>query len=357
MTPQPPRYLAVMVVLLSLLLSFCQGQPAADPVKPAVSPAPVDAKAAPRVRSLLAYLQSLETRTEKRLLTGQFCGFGKGATVATAERIYTATGEHPAFIGVDYGSFEGRTLETRIPNQVALSYWRSGGWVTVSVHGFNPANPKDYGLRDNGVKLDDLIRPGTPTHVSWMHQIDQMAEGLQELQDAGVVVLWRPFHEMNGGWFWWGAKEPAAFVRVWRHLYHTLTEVKKLHNLLWVYGPNHAANAAAYYPGDAYVDLIGLDAYTDHVDPSHIRGYPDMAAIQKPYGFTEFGPHGSKNPPGDFDYRRLIAGVKEHFPRTTHILTWDDNWSPAKNRFAREYYAHPWMVNRDDLPALDAPAP
>ena len=50
--------------------------------------------------------------------------------------------------------------------------------------------------------------------------------------------------------------------------------------------------------------------------------------------------------------RWSIAGVIEHFPRTTHLLTWDDNWSPARNRYAREYYAHPWMVNRDDLPDL-----
>jgi hypothetical protein len=90
---------------------------------------------------LLAYLQGLESRKEKRLLTGQFCGFGPGATVATAERIFEATGEHPAFIGVDYANFKGRNLETRVPNQAALAYWRAGGWVTISVHGFNPANP------------------------------------------------------------------------------------------------------------------------------------------------------------------------------------------------------------------------
>jgi mannan endo-1,4-beta-mannosidase len=336
-------------VVLGLLLPLVSGRAASGG---APTGAPVDPDASPRVRALLSYLQGLESRKEKRLLTGQFCGFGPGASVATAERIFEATGEHPAFIGVDYANFKGRDLETRVPNQAALAYWRAGGWVTLSVHGFNPANPEAYGLRDKGVDLDDLLKPGTPTHAAWRRQIDQMAAGLQELQAAGVVVLFRPFHEMNGGWFWWGAKDPAVFVRVWRDLFHELTVVRRLHHLIWVYGPNHGPTAAAYYPGDAWVDVVGLDAYTDHVDPEHIKGYPGMAALRKPYGFTEYGPHGASDPPGDFDYRRLIAGLIEHFPRTTHLLTWDDNWSPARNRYAREYFAHPWMVNRDDLPDL-----
>ena len=313
--------------------------------------APANPHATPRARATLDYLASLEPRSEQRMLSGQFVGFGPGAHLRLMEQIHLKTGQGPALIGVDYADFDGHGLNTTTPNQVALAYARAGGLVTISAHLYNPANPHAYGLRDNGVNLDDLLKPGTPVHTRWMRQLDELAAGLQELRAAGVVVLWRPFHEMNGGWFWWGAKEPAAFIRLWRHMFEYFTTTKGLDNLLWVYGPNHMKNTTGYYPGDAFVDIVGFDAYTDHIDPSHIKGYPALARIKKPFGFSEYGPHGAKNPPGDYDYRRFIAGVMQHFPRTTYFMSWDDKWSLAANPHSQELLAHPWMVNRDGLPA------
>jgi mannan endo-1,4-beta-mannosidase len=156
---------------------------------------------------------------------------------------------------------------------------------------------------------------------------------------------------MNGGWFWWGGKEPADFIAVWRHMFDYLTHTKQLHNLVWAYSPNHGAKTAAYYPGDAYIDLVGLDAYTDHIDPTHIRGGPEVAALPKPFGFTEFGPHGASNPPGDFDFRRFLAGVETNFPTARHFLVWDSKWNPAENKFAREFYNDPRVITRATLPA------
>jgi mannan endo-1,4-beta-mannosidase len=216
---------------------------------------------------------------------------------------------------------------------------------------YNPANPKGGGLRDKGVNLADLLADGTETHGRWMQQLDLMAGGLQDLRSAGVVVLWRPFHEMNGGWFWWGAQEPEVFIKVWRHMFEYFSTTKGLDNLLWVYGPNHGSKTAAYYAGDRYVDLVGLDAYTDFIDPEHIRGYPEIVALPKPFGFTEYGPHGSQNPPGDYDYRRFIAGIEQHFPRTCFFMSWNAKWSLATNRFTRELLEHPAILNREDLPA------
>jgi mannan endo-1,4-beta-mannosidase len=242
-------------------------------------------------------------------------------------------------------------LTTKIPNQSAIRYWRQGGLVTVGVHLYNPANPKGGGLRDKGVDLKELLREGSETHVRWMKELDQLAAGLDELQGAGIPVLWRPFHEMNGEWFWWGAKPPQEFIAVWRHMFDYFTKTIKLNNLIWVYGPNHRENAADYYPGDEYADVIGLDAYTDHVDPKHIKGYPKMAAIQKPFGFTEYGPHGAENPPGTYDYRKFVEGLQTHFPRSTFFMCWNEKWSLASNTHVKELLEHPWTINLEDLPA------
>jgi mannan endo-1,4-beta-mannosidase len=219
------------------------------------------------------------------------------------------------------------------------------------MHLNNPARAEGGGLRDKGLNLADLLVAGTPVHERWMRQLDDLAAGLQDLQSAGVVVLWRPFHEMNGAWFWWGAQDPVTFIQVWLQMFDYFTKTKGLHNLVWVYSPNHGLHTADYYPGDGYADLVGLDAYTDFIDPAHIKGYPELALLPKPFGFTEYGPHGAANPPGDYDFRRFPAGVAEHFPRTRFFFSWNDKWSPAENKFAREFYTDPRVITRETLPA------
>jgi mannan endo-1,4-beta-mannosidase len=158
-------------------------------------------------------------------------------------------------------------------------------------------------------------------------------------------------NEMNGGWFWWGAQAPDRFVKVWHHMFDYFTKTKGLHNLLWVYGPNHGPNTAKYYPCDSRVDLVGLDAYTDFVDRQHIKGYEEIVALPKPFGFTEYGPHGPQNPPGDYDYRRFVAGLRTEFPKTCFFMSWNGKWSLATNQFTKELLDDPAIVNREDLPA------
>ena len=337
-SPYPALFIAV------LFLTTATGR--ADPPS-----APADPQLNPRGRSILAYFQALQASPDLRLVSGQFCNFGPNARIEAAEKIFRATGRWPALISVDYTDFKRNWLDTQTPNRLLLDYWKAGGLVSASVHLNNPANAQGGGLRDKGPPLADLLAPGTPVYTRWLRQLDDLAAGLQQLQDAGVVVLWRPFHEMNGGWFWWGAQPPVDFVRVWRQMFDYFTQTKGLHNLIWVYAPNHGDNAADYYPGDGYTDLVGLDAYTDFIDPGHVKGYPGLIRHAKPFGFTEYGPHGASNPPGDFDFRRFPAGLAANFSQTRFFLSWDDKWNPAENHFAREFYTDPRLITRADLPA------
>ncbi len=311
---------------------------------------PANREANAGARAVLGFLEGLSSRTNRNILSGQFTDFGQGAGLRIMERVHDATGQWPGLIGVDYVDFGRGSLTYERPNQAAIDYWKQGGLVTVSAHLYNPANPSGGGLRDKGVNLADLLAENTDTHRRWLQELDLIAAGLEQLKSAGVVVLWRPFHEMNGGWFWWGAKEPEQFIRVWRHMFDYFSREKKLNNLLWVYGPNHGTKTAAYYPGDAYADIVGLDAYTDQIDPAHIKGYAELAAIQKPFGFTEYGPHGAQNPPGDYDYLRFLEGLKANFPRACFFMSWNAKWSLAENRNTREFLGAPAILNRDDLP-------
>lgn len=93
-----------------------------------------------------------------------------------------------------------------------------------------------------------------------LSDIDVIAVELKKFQAADVPVLWRPLHEAPGGWFWWGAKGAAPFRELWRLLYDRLTNHHQLHNLIWVYTGTDTVNPD-WYPGDAYVDVVGLDIY------------------------------------------------------------------------------------------------
>ncbi|MEO5959443.1 MAG: glycosyl hydrolase [Opitutaceae bacterium] len=322
---------------------------AAQPIRPANPNANAPA------RAILEYLAGLEQRADKRMLSGQFMAYGDNATPRLAAQIHQQSGHWPAVIGVDFADYPRHDVTFAVPIKTAIDYWKQGGLANISAHLFNPANPdpakaQDGGLRDKGVDLDALLTPGTASNETWMALLDRIAAALQELEDAGVVAMWRPFHEMNGNWFWWGGHEPEKFVRLWRHMFDYFTKTKELDNLLWVYGPNHGNKTAAYYPGDSYADIVGLDAYTDFVDPEHIKGYDEIAKIKKPFGFTEFGPHGASNPPGNYDYRRFVEGVQKHFPRTVFFMSWNDGWSLGRNHRVKELLEHPWTVNREDLP-------
>ncbi|CCH02336.1 Mannan endo-1,4-beta-mannosidase [Fibrella aestuarina BUZ 2] len=94
-----------------------------------------------------------------------------------------------------------------------------------------------------------------------LRDIDAIATELKKFQTADVPVLWRPLHEAPGGWFWWGAKGPAPFRQLWQLLYDRLTNYHNLHNLIWVYTATDTVNPD-WYPGDAYVDVVGLDIYS-----------------------------------------------------------------------------------------------
>ena len=94
-----------------------------------------------------------------------------------------------------------------------------------------------------------LADPNSADYKLLLRDMDAIAVQLQKFSDAGVPVLWRPLHEAEGGWFWWGAKGPEPFKKLWRLMYDRFTNVHHLHNLIWV---DCSGTNPDWYPGDAY---------------------------------------------------------------------------------------------------------
>lgn len=125
---------------------------------------------------------------------------------------------------------------------------------------------------------DELVTEGTALNTAWKAGVDKIAGYLKELQDANIPVLWRPYHEMNGVWFWWcNQKGEMGFKRLWIMMYDYLTNHHKLNNLIWVWNTNaprdipgdEAWPYADFYPGTEYVDILAADVYRNDYKQSH----------------------------------------------------------------------------------------
>lgn len=99
--------------------------------------------------------------------------------------------------------------------------------------------------------------PGSANYNLIVRDIDAIATQLKRLQAEGIPVLWRPLHEAEGGWFWWGAKGAEPCKKLWALLYDRLTNYHKLNNLIWVWN----SVASSWYPGNNMVDALSVDIY------------------------------------------------------------------------------------------------
>ncbi|MBQ2264783.1 MAG: glycoside hydrolase, partial [Oscillospiraceae bacterium] len=110
-----------------------------------------------------------------------------------------------------------------------------------------------------------------------LKDIELIAGELQKLEDADVPILWRPLHEAEGAWFWWGAEGPESCKALYRLLYDQLTNVYGLDNLIWQWTGYTYETSADWYPGDDVVDMVGYDKY------NAVDGLPNLSSISSTF--------------------------------------------------------------------------
>ena len=306
---------------LVVLLSSCAAL-ALDPSNP-------DATVA--TRRLLNLLVEAPDRPTHSLISGQYVGHGPQVTAGyTTEvvNLHRDTDAWVTLIGADYalGSLDDKWFAE--VNATAKQHWAAGGLVSLCLCSVN--NPATGGdSSDKSVHdLQALVTPGTAANTKWLAVLDKVAAALTVLRDAGVVVLWRPLHEMNlPAAFWWADAPPADYVALWRHMHRYFSVEKKLDNLLWVFAPNGVTfdngtkPPADYYPGADVVDVVGLDWYSDEPAKFAAGGYDALRAMGKPFALTELGPELGKAPT-PHDLATILADVRAQAPRASYFMTW-----------------------------------
>ncbi|MCR4413625.1 MAG: glycosyl hydrolase, partial [Thermoguttaceae bacterium] len=330
-------------------------------------------------RAVLRYLALLPSRTERRVVVGQHVTNIDAEYETQVVELHRRTGKWPGLLSVQY---EGQTKPLQIAeaNACALAYWKQGGLVKIKWRPHDPWTGRPNYQRPTRNQPDWVDIPGLldPEHSAnpqnreanrracevYMGWLEAVAQGLKALRDAGVVVLWRPCSEMNGGWFWWGRRSQQDYLALWRHQYQYLTVQHKLDNLLWVYesasGVHDMVPADYYYPGDEYVDVMGHNLYDKTWDLPFeandlFRGYP------KVYAFPQAGTEHGLGKPTDGSWSNLtyIEQIRARYPRCSFFAAWNSfvtgggripvRLAIVDNPHARELMEDPWIVTRDRL--------
>lgn len=295
-------------LILSLVLFACTLS-----LRPVSSAPTVDSSATTETKALFLKLYLLSGSNQTLFGHQDDTFFGVGWT-GDADRsdVRETSGSYPAVYGWELGALElggpnnvDGVPFSRIHDEIIAGY-RRGGVITVSWHMFNPVTFQSYdpdnctpqpGCRQNGTFYDTTeavseILPGGSLHAQYMSWLDDFAAFDNTLTVSSVPwdtsphqvpIILRLFHEHNGSVFWWGGHNTTAadYVSLWQFTVHYLRDVKGLHNLLYAYSPDARfmrtrssdgtfADLASFqgdyyyaYPGDAYVDVFGLDDYTD----------------------------------------------------------------------------------------------
>ncbi|MBE6816683.1 MAG: hypothetical protein E7520_03145 [Ruminococcaceae bacterium] len=281
-----------------------------------------------------------------RILSGQQESTWMGSPDYEMNYIYENTGKYPAIRGLDFMNDDFDGVVAR-----AKAWAKRGGIVSICWHcgpSFNGSFDESQNEELTAAQWEAVLTDGTAENAAFIAAMDKAGNALLQLQDAGIPVLWRPFHEFDGAWFWWGKGGSENFKRLWRMMYNHFTYDLGLNNLIWVLGYSHngtdyGTNLADWYPGSRYCDIAGADSYEVSTNGAEGRLFNPVSAAT----------HGAK--PLVMHETGLIPTVEE-FKKVPwgYFLTWHTEYVTDHNTPAHlsEVYNSDYVITLDELPNI-----
>ena len=311
------------------------------------------------------------------------------------DAVYKHTGKHPALAGFDfifnhYSPTPDSWSWVQNYNDIsaAKEQWQNNGLVTYMWHWNVPNSKTDW---DNGVNnynfdgyafysdqtsfdIREALKPGTWQNDFIMKDIEEVAGYLQLLENENIPVIWRPLHEAagnyglyegggSGAWFWWGIYGAEPCKQLWRLLYDQLVNVHGLDNLIWVWTvdvvptiPYAQERNLDWYPGNEYVDILGVDIYETNTD-AKTRQYQALVDLTKGKKLVTVSECGNIPDPA----RCMEAGN-----RWSWFMVWpssdadgniiltpsDANFKLNTSEYWKKVMSSPYIMNREDMPDL-----
>lgn len=215
-----------------------------------------------------------------KVITGQFCSSGTNTEI---NAVYMDTGRYSAIRCADLGIFteyyDGADKNNEDEINTAVEWWKNGGLVSYSWYWYAPTEDDPHIFTDiTEFDLSDAVTDSdialldaeslaayeqtgkiNPECYDIVRDIDTVASKLKLLAAQDVPVIFRPLPQAGNGWYWWG-KDSESYLWLYKLIFRRFTEYHQLNNLIWVWNGENAA----FYPGDDYVDIVGMDMYTDY---------------------------------------------------------------------------------------------
>ena len=308
-----------------------------------------------KTREAQAVLQYLADLRGRGVLLGQHT-----QTMAQEELIYIAEvtgGLLPALCGfellayspnINYAESDEECLaeveENKGTLEKAWEWAERKGLITFTWHWFSPLGGAGKAFYQKQTPFDarQALIGGTPEQEAFLHDLDVMAGLLQPFAEKRVPILWRPFHEAEGAWFWWGGKGPETARGLYRAMYDRFVRLHKLDNLIWVWN----SPLKEGYVGDDVCDIISRDVYLEAHDHSdYAKHYAELTAITPADKIAALGETG---PLPDLD---MLS--KTRIP-WTWFMTWSKGvcYNQTSREELRAAYQSGYAVTLDKLPGL-----
>lgn len=314
---------------------------------------PADPNAQDCVKNVLKYLSDI---TYDKIITGQHT-----QTMAMEElhHIRKVTGHQPALLGFELLSYSPNInysdTDEECISEVEENYgtlkraWEwaeKKGLITFTWHWFSPLGGRSKSFFSVNTNFDasKAIISGTPENKALLSDMDMMAGLLRPFCDKGIPILWRPFHEGDGDWFWWGAKGAEVVKKLFRMMYERYTNVHGIHNLIWVWN----SQVPECYPGDDVVDIISRDMYPEkHLHTSQSEMYRELLKITDSPKITIIGETGTL-PDAKAIHDEKVGWASYMTWSKPFCLTEDFNSS----EYLKKLYDSPYAVTKEALPKL-----
>ncbi|WP_051286187.1 glycoside hydrolase family 26 protein [Salinimicrobium terrae] len=272
--------------------------------------------------------------------------------------IKEVTGSFPAVHGYDVGHIELErehnldTVSFNLMRDHIQQLHDKGAIITISWHLENPVT--DGSSWDKTPAATSILEGGEQRekYELWIKRLSLFFNSLKDDEGNVIPVVFRPYHEMNGSWFWWGGDNisPENYKQLWKETFQLLRQ-NNVHSLLYAYSPNTVNSVEEfdkYYPGDEYVDILGVDIYNHSGNESFTRDVKSNLEIvgqkallaDKPFALTETG----NNNFGEDPYwwtQTLYPGIKDS--GAAWVLLW-------RNARPSHYFAtYPGEISEEDF--------
>lgn len=290
------------------------------------------------------------------ILSGQHCNKASGSDI---EYVKLVTGKTPAILGFDLLSYsfgtnsEDRDFEcidelvnNRGSVETAIKYGEnSNSVITLCWHWFSPMNGRNKSFYSDNTTFDleKALINGTEENISIIRDMDAIAYELNKFKEKKIPILWRPFHEACGRWFWWGSKGAEVCIKLYRLMYDRYVNYHKLNNLIWVWN----SPKKEWNPGDDVVDIYSVDYYApigNHgpLTNEYLKAI-ESTQSNKAIALAENGP---------IPDPKLLKKTKTSW-------LWFMTWNNFGNNFMwntkdelRKFYNDPYVINSEDLGRL-----